>query len=152
MASKPLEPAEIDPGLLDQHLPDRPYGVEAWCFVLETGQVNFVKVDAFNRGEHYLRLPVFLGIRTTPLPIQRERQTPHNVRHHVDQVFGSEGDVLGTVDVQRFPDDVWRAVLRRNDGAQVGDARGRTGNVTPDDLISVAVAALWRHTQRKSLA
>ncbi|QJW85197.1 hypothetical protein HK414_22510 [Ramlibacter terrae] len=140
---------DIRPEVLNKWLPHpAPQGVAEWGFVLKTAQVSFVKVDAFNfqPGEHYLRVPVMLGVRTEPSAAQAAVLPEHAGVFTIDD---GEGKTLCYAQFTREVGDVWQATL--NIGAkQVGSAKGSVGTNTSPSFIEAAPVALTKHVAAKN--
>lgn len=140
---------EIRPEILNKHLPQpAQHGVAEWGFVLKSDQVSFVRVDEFNfhQGDHYLRVPVVLGVRTDETKYG-EAVLPEQAG--VFTISDSEGQTICYVHLKRDVGDVWSAQL--NLGAkQIGNAKGSVGTLTPFSIIEAAVVALARHVAAKS--
>jgi hypothetical protein len=140
---------DIKPEILNKHLPQpAPYGVAEWGFVLKTGQVCFVNVDDFNfqPGDHYLRVPVVLGVRTEGAQ-QVEAVLPEQAG--VFTIEGVDGNTICYAHLKRDVGDVWHATL--NLGAKdIGNAKGTIGTATPFAFIEAALIALVRHVAAKN--
>lgn len=139
---------EIKPEILNNHLPHpAPLGVAEWGFVLKTGQVTFVKVDDFNfqPGEHYLKMPVVLGVRTDGVlqpPVLPEQAG-------VFTIDDADGKTICHAHLKRDLGDVWHASLKLG-AKEIGNAKGTVGTATPFPIIEAAVVALVRHVAAKN--
>jgi hypothetical protein len=140
MAGNPLD--LIEPKVLNDKLPLKPYGVEDWGFVLKTGQVTFVEVTKFSYPPSvYLRLPVVLGVRLAP-DADLQAAPEHA---GVLTVEDAQQEVLCTARWRRQTGDVWDATFHDQTQQQIGSASGTVGANTSPQFVEAALVAMIRH-------
>lgn len=132
----------IEPKVLNESLPLKPYGVEEWGFVLKTGQVTFVEVTDFGYPPAvYLRVPVVLGARLAP---GVELQAAPEYKG-VLAIEDAQENMLCTARWWRQIGDVWDATFHDSTQQQIGKARGTLGTNTSPQLVEAALVAMVRH-------
>lgn len=132
----------IQPGVLDVHLPQRPYGIEEWGFVRETAQADWVQVMDFDYPPSlYLRIPVVLAVRHSE-PADAAADIEHA---GVFLVENAQGEALCSVRWSRPSGDRWSATFHDQSQRQIGSAGGTVATRTAPQVIEGALVALLRH-------
>jgi hypothetical protein len=132
----------IEPRVLNESLPSKPYGVDDWGFVLNTAQVTFVVVSDFDyRPSVYLRGPVVLGVRLAPGAVTQASPEYQGVFAIED----GQANMLCTARWRRQIGDVWDATFHDSTQQQIGKASGTLGTHTSPHLVEAALVAMVRH-------
>lgn len=139
----------INPAILDAQLPaPAPAGTLEWGFVLKTMQSTFVQVDDFgySPGDHYLKVPVVLGVRLDPA-MPPATVLPDHTGHFT--VAAADDANLCYAEPMRSGGVNWEAGCHLG-GKLVGKASGTVGAETPPQYIEAALIAMVRHVTKKN--